>query len=488
MMIIPITQKSGWHNPPYLTILLILINCFVFFVFQGGEEQQMKKVTDFYSSSGLAKIEGPLYEEYLQKEGKTDKLEKYQKQLKLYGESTTYVAIAKDSVFFKKLQADKVVTQKQDIYPSWKQNRARIAGLYGEIFSNKYGHHPDQSSWDTPFTYMFLHGDTMHLVGNMVFLWLVGSLLELSCNRAVYLLIYLATGYFSALFFGWIYVDSSGPLIGASGAIAGLMGASAIIYGLGRVKIFYSLGFFFGYLRVPALLLLPLWIGKELFQLFYGGPSNVAFVGHLGGLLSGGALGYLQLKLAGPVIEEEEPEKKAQQAATLMEMGMAKLSNFDFAGARVVFAEILANDPQNLTALQQLYKIDRQNPQGKEFQQSAVRLLGLLSRKREEHGRLLLETYRDYCGLGGNGLPPELNTSLALSFAATGQVEEAARIGAFLLKNHPTFPGLPGCLLALAKALGRAGQAEKSSNCLKIICAKYPEAPEVRFAKQILEG
>lgn len=487
MLILPITGKSAWSNPPYLTILLILANCLVFFAFQADEAKQLQKVTAYYSFSGLAKIEAPYYAKYLQQQGKAKELKEFRANAERYGAEAIYWAITGNKGFGKRLNNDEIVTREQEVYRTWKEKRTQLAELTSAVFMFKYGHRPDRFVWYSPLTYMVLHGGAMHLFGNMVFLWLVGSILEIKCQRAAYLLGYLATGYFSAVLFGLIYRDSSVPLVGASGAIAGLMGAVTVIYGLGRIKVFYSLGFVFGYLKIRALWLLPLWVGKELFQLFLGGPSNVAYVGHMGGLLSGAALGFLHLKLVGAAAEETSAEEEAQHTALLMEKGMTLLANLDFTEARPLFVKILEADPRNLKALIQLYKIDKRHPENPEFQKSAGRLLNLLCRRREDAGQLV-DTYREYHRLGGAGLSRELYAALGMSLAANGDLDEAAQVATHLLKAHPTFPGVPGCLLALAKAFGRHGQAGKGATCLKIICSKYPESPEFRVASELLRG
>ena len=134
---------------------------------------------------------------------------------------------------------------------------------------------------------MFMHANFFHLLGNMIFLWLIGCSLEMAGKRAPYLSIYLLTGIFAALFFGMVYRHSTIPLVGASGAISGIIGAYTVLFGLRKVKIFLSLGFYFNYIKVRAISLLPIWIGNELYQLKWGGDSNVAYVAHVGGLLSG---------------------------------------------------------------------------------------------------------------------------------------------------------------------------------------------------------
>ena len=116
---------------------------------------------------------------------------------------------------------------------------------------------------------MFLHGSVSHLIGNMIFLWLVGCILEYGMGRRYYPVLYILGGLIAVLLYFAVKHTSIVPLVGASGAIAGLMGAFGVIFGRERVRIFLSLGFYFNYFKVRAIYLLPLWVGNELYQLFF---------------------------------------------------------------------------------------------------------------------------------------------------------------------------------------------------------------------------
>ena len=89
-----------------------------------------------------------------------------------------------------------------------------------------------------------------------------GVVLEMGCGRILNATSYLVTGLGAVALFWLIYSDSLTPLVGASGAIAGLMGALTVLYGRKKIKMFIYLGFYFHYMRVPAIWLLPPWMGK----------------------------------------------------------------------------------------------------------------------------------------------------------------------------------------------------------------------------------
>ena len=88
-------------------------------------------------------------------------------------------------------------------------------------------------------TYMFLHGSVGHLFGNMVFLWIVGCMLEMGLGRVKYVGLYIIGGLMAVWGYWLVYMDSTMPLVGASGSIAGLMGAYAVLFKKKKVKIFY---------------------------------------------------------------------------------------------------------------------------------------------------------------------------------------------------------------------------------------------------------
>ena len=142
----------------------------------------------------------------------------------------------------------------------------------------------------TPLTSMFLHGGWLHLIGNMWFLWLFGNNVEDSMGRARYLVFYLLSGLAAAATQTFMNPSSAIPMVGASGAISGVMGAYIVLYPRVRVHMLIFLGFFITRAAVPAYLMLGYWF---LLQILGGLPSlgdetgGVAFWAHAGGFLAG---------------------------------------------------------------------------------------------------------------------------------------------------------------------------------------------------------
>ena len=143
----------------------------------------------------------------------------------------------------------------------------------------------------TLVTYMFLHGDLLHLFGNMIFLLVFGRQVENQLERMNFLTFYLATGIAAALAHMFMQPNSSAPLIGASGAISGVLGAFFICNLRARITLVLEpvLIYFLRRLtiRLPAWIFLPVWFFLQVSMGLKQHGSNVAFWAHVGGFLAG---------------------------------------------------------------------------------------------------------------------------------------------------------------------------------------------------------
>jgi membrane associated rhomboid family serine protease len=148
-----------------------------------------------------------------------------------------------------------------------------------------------QSSWFTPLSSMFLHGGWFHLIGNMWFLWVFGNNVEDSMGHFRFLVFYLICGVAAAATQTLVTPSSAIPMVGASGAISGVMGGYVVLYPRVRVHMLVILGIFITRIVVPAYLMLGYWF---LLQLIGGGlaqgEGGVAFWAHAGGFVAGALL------------------------------------------------------------------------------------------------------------------------------------------------------------------------------------------------------
>ncbi len=478
MLIIPIIGKLKWSNPPLVTIGLILINCFIFFVFQSDDTRKSLEAQNFYVDSGLAEIEVPAYIAYLEKtknihfSSKPD-----EKHLSAY-----HHKIENDFHFLIKLRQNEIITPQHPQCQEWKELRRQYEEKLSKSVTISYGFRPAYKEQRTWITYMFLHGGFSHLLGNMVFLWLVGCMLEMGVGCLFCATAYLITGV-SAVFLFWLFnMQSTIPLVGASGAIAGYMGALTVIFGKSRVRIFYSLGFYFNYIRIPAILLLPLWIGNELIQMYLGDKSNIAYMAHVGGLVGGAVFGLFALKMVRTVDKEVLAEEPSDEISPLIEAALQRLGELDLEGARGLLEQVLEKSPDNTDALKYLFNVDKQQPENDRFHYTAKQLLLHLCQTKANYSEVY-DIFREYTGIVRPRLAPALYIRLSTVFALSGHIPDAQKMLMMLMKKTPHEPGIPPALLKLANVYRNKGMKDEWEKCRDLLCSSYPDSSEARIMR-----
>lgn len=179
-------------------------------------------------------------------------------------------------------------------------NGAGVETVLGTAFETPF------PNWVTLLTSMFLHGDWMHFLSNMLFLWTFGNSIESRFGHIPYILFYLATGLAAGGMQIAVDTQSPVPVIGASGAIAGVLGAYFLLYPFSRIRTIVIF-IFITFVRIPAVLLIGFWV---LLQ-FIGGlgsldvtgqtTGGVAYWAHIGGFVAGITIVFLiQLFTPGP--------------------------------------------------------------------------------------------------------------------------------------------------------------------------------------------
>ena len=148
--------------------------------------------------------------------------------------------------------------------------------------------------WVTLFTSMFMHGGFLHIAGNMLFLWVFGNNIEDSMGRAKFTVFYLTAGLVAVYSQAALDVDSTVPTIGASGAVAGVLGAYALLHPAQRILSLVIIIFFVTLVEVPALLLLGIWFVLQFVPALgqvatpeVGGGEGIAYFAHVGGFIFG---------------------------------------------------------------------------------------------------------------------------------------------------------------------------------------------------------
>lgn len=160
----------------------------------------------------------------------------------------------------------------------------------------------DLGDFERLFSSMFMHGGWMHLLGNMLYLWIFGDNIEDALGHFGYFAFYIASGVLSAFAHYSFNPQSTVPTVGASGAIAGVLGAYLVFYPSSRVYTFIPVGFFSRLTLLPTFVVLGLWFILQLFNGFLSigaaDRGGVAFWAHIGGFVFGLLIGLLFKKRA----------------------------------------------------------------------------------------------------------------------------------------------------------------------------------------------
>src|SRR5580698_4966483 len=206
----------------------------------------------------------------------------------------------------------------------------QLASLSKTSIQEEYAFVPAQPTAISYLTANFLHGGWWHLIGNMWFLWLAGFVLEDVWGRWLYSAFYLIAGAAALQFYAWSNPGSITPTLGASGAVAALMGAFLVRFPKMKIEMGWLFLFKFYRFKAAAYWLLPLWLGIEIFYgSLFGSSSGVAHWAHVGGFLFG-AVAALAIQHSGieqkanKAIEEKigwTPDNELEQASSMMEHG-----------------------------------------------------------------------------------------------------------------------------------------------------------------------
>ncbi len=260
------------------------------------------------------------------------------------------------------------------LFADWKRFQDKETKVLEANVNFSFGLVPSRTTRIHTFiTYMFLHGGIWHLIGNLIFLWVVGCLLEDTWGRLPFLVFYLAGGALAGLAHCLQDMTSTVPLIGASGAIAAAMGAFTVRHFWTKIKFFYFFIFFFrpfwGNFHLPACVFLPFWFLQQVMLKSladFTGGSDVAYIAHIAGYLmgvttalafkaTGFEANYLRTKVEQKQVSEgvlQDP--RFDEACTFLSTGKIEQ-------AKTLFQQVIRAHPGNLNTIQDIAFLYREN-------------------------------------------------------------------------------------------------------------------------------
>ena len=256
----------------------------------------------------------------------------------------------------------------------------------------------------TLVTHMFLHAGWLHLIGNMLILYLAGPFIEDVWGRPLYLTFYLVAGLGAALCHAASGPDSAVPMIGASGAIAGIMGAFLVRYRTTRIRFFYIFGLFWrGTFSAPAWTMLPLWFSEQLFMAMLtskaddAGGAGVAHWAHVGGFVIGIAVAMfiasqrIEERILDPAIADKISTPVVHNAA--VEQALEAHAAGDGERALDLLRRRLDQNPSHLDAAAALWQVALEQDRGADV--SAVVLRAIQHGLRSGHSEWALDQWSE---------------------------------------------------------------------------------------------
>jgi membrane associated rhomboid family serine protease len=330
-----------------------------------------------------------------------------------------------------------------DIQAEMNTIAASYIKLRDESLTENYAFIPSQRKPITYLTSMFLHGGWLHLIGNMWFLWLAGFVLEDAWGRPVYAALYLIFGIAATQFYAWTNTGSIVPTLGASGAVAGLMGAFLVRFPKLQIEMAWVL--WLGLrprmyrFSMAAYWLLPLWLGSEVLSgTLFGISGGVAHWAHVGGF-AGGALIALALKASG--VEHKLNEAVEQQVSLKAEPEIAEATelldanDFDGAIAKLVpYFEAHLDSIDACMLLEQAYYRKGSLP---EYYDMAVKSIELYLKSNSSEAAL--NAFDDFVRANGDRemLSPATWIALARAAEASDRFDQALNEYKLLIEAYP---------------------------------------------------
>lgn len=483
MLILPLHKPLTLASFPLATMLLVLANVMVFFGWQAGDDDRMQAAQAYYLQSGLGEHETGAYARHLRATGQPGPSAELAATPAAARAAFVGSATLTDAAFLAALETGALFETPEQLQ-AWRPLRQHYQGLLDEVFTLRHILRSSEWSPARMLSSAFLHAGVGHLLGNMLFLIVLGLLLEGAVGPARLLAVYVlgALGA-SAASLLWRWGESGGGL-GASGAVAAMMGAFCVVWGRRPVRFFYWFGVVFDYVRAPAIWLLPVWLGWEVYNLLANSDKGIGFDAHAGGLLCGAVTGAV-LVLMRQVREDYMQEDATGHAVDpRWERALHHLGRMENTEAEHLLAALALEQPQRADIAVARFRAAANAGNARALAQRAVELLRLPAEDIDTR-RVQADAVRLLAGQGGQLSVEERELLLEKSLRG-GWLEDAE----ILLQQACPLPREIQAQqwFRLALAHGEQGAVGQQHKVLKMLVERYPELPQAGKARFLLEN
>jgi membrane associated rhomboid family serine protease len=384
---------------PIVTIVIVALNVVVFLGTHWQMDEQAGKIAELRINSLLLAIAHPDVQLTPSQKHVVDSIQA--QNPKLFAEAAKEDPISQFDADIREASTE----QAQEVETRLGQ---QLDQLEKESVVERFAYFPYKSNPVSLITANFLHGGWLHLIGNMWFLWLAGTVLEDAWGRGIYAVFYIMAGAAALLLQGAMTPHSLGGTLGASGAIAGAMGAFLVRFPKTKIRFLLLLFLGFRFLRwkfnAPAYAMLPLWLGEQLLWAFAPGATGVAYWAHIGGF-GFGMVVALGMKWSGTEqkVNQAIEEKVSWSADPRIEKAGDALETGRVDEGIALLKGLVAEKPDTLEAHQMLLQAYWKKQDAQSAQAEAVALCRINIKARENE--LAWANYEEFLNLGGTKLP-----------------------------------------------------------------------------------
>ncbi len=458
--IIPVGSEEGVRRLPYVTIGLIALNAIIWVI------------TGLTLNSQVAELER-LNERLLEIESHY-----------AYELITEDPALLNETDYNKireRIYAGDVIPVGTEDYRQWKTIYEKYKKNHENLVFNQLGVTPARFNFLKLFSSLFVHANFFHILFNMLFLWLVGCNIEDDWSWKVFLGLYIISGLVAGIFHCIAFPHSQVPLIGASGAIAGVMGAFMVRHFKTKIRFAYFLFIFirpyFGTFSVYAGIALPIWFVQQIFGASWGGESGTAYWAHIGGFIFGAAIGAsfkyfgIEKKYIEPMVEDSFEKlplsPRMKEAHALLDAG-------DVEAAMPLVLRVISEESQNVDARLVAARIFRQKDEMKNATYMYDKALEVALRTGNAD---LVIGLRDE--LQEYGLLRDISEKnlygLAVFLEQIGRYEEAVRIYGIYIEIHRASPVRPKAIYRVHLLFkNKLKDVQMAQNALAYLHGEYP--------------
>jgi membrane associated rhomboid family serine protease len=467
-MFIPIgLDEAETRRTPWVSLVLIAINVLVFAVVSlGGSQAEIEQIVEARGREVVSYLrEHPYLElpaplDRRVSDSERQQLENARKAIVRAGKMPAEWEVQKQQEHFDELVAD--------LYVQIRSSPVHKLGLVPA--------HPDALHF---LTSMFMHGGWLHLIGNMFFLYLTGFFVDDAYGRILYPILYILSGIAAAAVQIVHSPGSESPMVGASGAIAGIMGAFLVRYAKRRI-VFLWIPFFFR-IRVPALVYLPFWFfGQVFLSEMSGESSGVAVWAHIGGFIFGFLAALLiaafgiETKYIDPAIERQVGGPENTGLVRAVEAG----ARGDLPEARRATGQVLREDPRNLDALRYAYTVALSSNDPGEIGRQASRLLDAYIAASENDPAAYL--IKEAVTAAPQGLSARFLLRAGDFLARRGDGRQALELYDKVVRDFPDDPSVLRALVQSADLAARGGDRFRAQKFLEQAMAHKACGPDWR--------